>query len=186
MTTPLPEHPAEATLHADNTKWTLHLHRDLPQDPAAVWDAITKADKVAQWTPFRPDHDLVATGEVWLTPTDGGEEDAQGTVTEANAPATLTYLWGVDQLRFELQPSGSGTTLDFAHTFDDRGSAASFAAGWHLCLGALELLLAGKEVPSVVGQDAMQFGWEDLERQYAALFHENDDSVNALEPMEDL
>lgn len=185
MPTTLPKRPVEATLHADNTKWTLHMGRDFPQEPAAVWNAITKADQVAKWTPFRPDHDLLATGDVRLTPTDG-EEDAEGTVIEVQAPAALTLLWGVDRLRFDLRPTESGTALDFAHTFDDHNSAARYAAGWHLCLGALELLLAGKDVPSVVGQDAMQFGWEDLHRQYAALLEENDDADNALEPMEDL
>jgi len=183
MPTELPQHPVEATLHPGNLNWTLHLHRDLPEDQDTVWDAITRADLVAKWMPFRPSGDLIATGDVWLTPTDGGETDAQGHVLEVQAPSSLRYLWVADELRFEVTPKNDGTALDFAHTFDDRHSAAKFAAGWHLCLAALELLLAGKDVPSVVGQNALAYGWEDLERAYSTLFEDNDSTP---EPMGDL
>lgn len=183
MTTQLPAHPAEATLHADNTRWTLHLNRDFPQDQAVVWEAITKADSLAKWTPFRPNHDLSATGDVWLTPTDGGEEDIQGEVLEAKMPSSLVLLWGTDPLRFTLTATKTGTALTFAHSFDDRNAAASIAAGWHICLGALALLLAGEDVPSVVGKNAMDYGWEALQEAYDARFEEQDDSP---EPMESL
>lgn len=175
MTAKLPPHPAAATLHAGNLNWTLHLNREFPQDQAVVWDAITKADQVAQWTPFRPDHDLVATGDVWLTPMDGGEEDLRGRVLEVQSPSSLRYLWVSDQLRFELSPTDNGTLLTLAQTFEDRNAAPGLAAGWHVCLGALELLLAGREVPSVVGVNAMKYGWEDLMREYKAIFNENAD-----------
>lgn len=184
MTTKLPQHPVEATLHPDNLNWTLHMHRTFPQDQNAVWDAITKADLVGQWMPFRPHGDFVATGDVWLTPTDGGNEDMEGNVLNVNAPASLRYRWGTDELRFELTPGDKGTTLDFAHTFDDRNSAAKIAAGWHICFGALHLLLAGKDVPSVVGQNAMNYGWEELEREYSALFEDNDSTPET--PMDEL
>ena len=172
MADALPNHPVAATLHADSPRWRLHLHREFPQAPARVWEAVTRADLVARWTPFRPAHDLTATGEVWLTPTDGGEEDLQGNVLEVERPTTLVYLWGTDHLRFDLMESGTGTMLSLAHTFDDRNAASSYAAGWHLCLGALELVLAGKDAPSVVGQHAMEHGWPELNKRYAELFRE--------------
>lgn len=180
MTTKLPSHPVAATLYADFPRWVLRLNREFPQDPGTVWDAITKADEVAKWTPFRPDHDLIALGDVWLTPLDGGKEDLPGRVLEVHSPSSLLYLWVSDHLRFDLTPTDEGTGLGFAYTFDDRNSAASLAAGWHLCLAALEVLLDGKDVPSVVGENAKKYGYEDLERQYAELFEENDASP---EPM---
>ncbi|HWV24611.1 MAG TPA: SRPBCC domain-containing protein [Thermomicrobiales bacterium] len=183
MTHELPETPVGATLHPGNLNWTLHMHRSFAQGQGAVWDAITKADLVGQWTPFRPASDLVATGDIWLTPTDGETGDIQGHVLEVNPPSSLRYLWGSDELRFEVSPEDGKTMLDFAHTFEDRNSASKIAAGWHICLAALELLLAGGEVPSVVGQNALKYGWEELEREYDALFTDNDSTP---EPMGEL
>jgi uncharacterized protein YndB with AHSA1/START domain len=175
MATKLPAHPVKATLHADNFNWKLHMNRDFPQDQATVWHAITKADQVARWMPFRPAHDLLATGDVWLTPTDGGEEDAQGHVLEVDSPSSLHYLWGPDHLRFEVTPTESGTLLFFTHTFTDRNAAPSMAAGWHLCFAALEMFLAGQDAPSVVGEKAMDYGWKELEQQYKDFFNEKGD-----------
>lgn len=183
MTSHLPSRPVEATLYADFPRWKLGFSREFDHDPGTVWNAITRADQVARWMPFQPDRDLVSLGDVWLTPTDGGEEDLEGRVLEVQAPSSLIYLWVSDHLRFDLTPTDSGTSLGFVHTFSDHDSAGSFAAAWHLCLAALELLLDGKDVPSVVGENAMNCGWEDLERQYSALFEDRDDSP---EPMRSL
>lgn len=180
MSSTLPAHPAEATLHADNTRWTLPLNREFPSGQTEVWNAVTRANLLTKWTPFTPNHDLVATGDVWLAPTDGGEADIQGSVLEVQALSSLAFLWGTDLLRFTLTPTQTGTLMTFAHAFDDRNAAASMAAGWHICLGALELLLAGKDVPSVVGMNAMKYGWETLQKEYEALFEDQDD---ALKPM---
>ena len=176
MSTSLPDRPVEATLHADNLNWKLHMSRDFTQDQAAVWDAITKADLLAQWAPYRPAHDLLANGDVWLTPTRGEEEDVQGRILDVHAPTSLHFLWGSDQLRFELTPNDAGTGLTLTHTFTDRNAAPGLAASWHLCLGALEHLLAGKEVPSVVGSKAEDFGREDLEDQYRDYFNHKGDA----------
>lgn len=175
----LPHHPVEATLHPGNLNWTLHMHRHFPQDRETVWDAITKADLVARWMPFRPAADLLVTGDIWLTPTDGGE-DIQGHVLHVNAPSSLRYLRVADELRFEVSPMNGGTALVFAQTFEDRNSAAAFAAGWHLCLAALERLLAGQDIPPRTTWDDAR---ADLEREYAALFTGNDSTP---EPMSDL
>jgi uncharacterized protein YndB with AHSA1/START domain len=172
MTDRLPDRPVAATLHADNARWRLHLHRDLPHPPGAAWNALTRADRLARWTPFRPDHDLIVTGEVGLTPTDGSEETAPGNVLDVAPPEALVFMWGTDHLRFDLLAADGGTTLALAHTFDDRNAASSYAAGWHLCFSALELMLAGKEPPVVVGEQAMAHGWPELNQRYAALFRE--------------
>lgn len=184
MTTRLPDYPVAATLHPGNLNWTLHMHRVFSSDQAAVWNAITNADLVSQWMPFHPSADLVATGDVWLTPVADDEQDVQGHVLEVVPPSSLRYLWVADELRFEVLPEDEGTELQFAHTFEDRNSAARFAAGWHLCLSALTLLLAGKEVPTVVGQKALDHGREELEREYEALFADNDSTPEP--PMDDL
>jgi hypothetical protein len=115
---------------------------------------------------------------VRITQIDGSDEVFDSDVRTVTRPESLTYLWGSDQLRFGLVDSVDKTTLTLAQTFDDRNMAASMAAGWHLCLGALELLLNGEKVPSVVGMNAMEFGWQDLEQRYQDLFHDQTDASN--------
>lgn len=176
MTTSLPEHQAVASLVANPPRWTLRLQRTLAQGRDAVWHAVTDANDVARWAPFRPDRALTSTGPVRLTAVDGSDEVHDGRVLAVTAPESVTYLWGDDQLRFSLFEEGDGTLLTLAHTMDDHNAAASIAAGWHLCLGALELLLEGKDVPSVTGEKAKSFGWDDLEREYRALFDAQTDA----------
>lgn len=185
MTT-LPQHSAAASLVADPPHWTLRIQRHFKQDRIDVWHAITEPDMIARWAPFRPDRALTSTGPVRLTAVDGSDEIHDSRVTDASAPESVTYFWGDDQLRFSLFEENGGTLLTLAHTMDDHNAAASIAAGWHICLGALELLLAGEDVPSVVGENAKQFGWEDLEREYRAIFDEQSDrSVPGDETDED-
>ncbi|HVL22757.1 MAG TPA: SRPBCC domain-containing protein [Thermomicrobiales bacterium] len=183
MTDQLPEHPVEATLHADNTRWTLHMTRELDQAPEVVWAAITHADQVPRWGPFAPEHDLDIPGELGLPVIGDPEstsETSRGIVTEVTPPTALGVLWGTDPLRVELWPADTGTTLHLTHTFDGREAASSYAAGWHLCLAALDGVLDGLDLPSVVGPAAMEHGWPELNQQYAALFAARDGSPERM------
>lgn len=176
MTTSLPQHPATASLVANPPHWTLRLQRTFPQDREAVWHAITDPDSVARWAPFRPSRALTSTGPVTLTPVDdSGDEPIDSEIRAVTAPESVTFLWGEEQLRFSTFEEDDGTLLTLAHTMDDHNIAAGIAAGWHLCLGALELLLEGKEVPSVVGENAKLHGWDELEDAYRALFDDQRD-----------
>jgi uncharacterized protein YndB with AHSA1/START domain len=170
MTSALPQHPASASLVASPPHWTLRLQRTFAQDRDTVWAAITEPDKVARWTPFRPGRNLGSTGPVRIQQVDGSDGTFDSEVRAVSRPESLTYLWGSDQLRFGLAETDGKTVLTLAQTFDNRNMAASMAAGWHLCLAALELLLNGEDVPSVVGKNAMAFGWQDLEEQYNDMF----------------
>lgn len=66
-----------------------------------------------------------------------------GTVTDIDPPRLFAFPWGGEHLRWEVHPDGEGSLLVLEHTFDDRPGAASFAAGWHTCIAALDLALAG-------------------------------------------
>ena len=57
-----------------------------------------------------------------------------------------------------------------SHTFDDRSNAASYAAGWHLCLTALDAVAGGRDMPRLVGDEAKLHGWDDLHEKYSELF----------------
>ena len=90
------------------------------------------------------------------------------TVLRADPPEILEYSWGTDLLRWELVDTGGGTRLTLRHTVAAEGIVPKVAAGWHLCFDVAEHLLAGDPVPTVRGQAAMEYGWQDLHDRYAA------------------
>lgn len=66
-----------------------------------------------------------------------------GRVVERVEGAVFAFTWGDDVLRWEVRADGDGSVLTLTHEFGDRYGAASFAAGWHTCVAALVVLLAG-------------------------------------------
>jgi hypothetical protein len=91
-------------------------------------------------------------------------------ITRADAPNVLEYNWGDGNLRWELQDFGGGTRLTLWHNIDRRYIAMG-AAGWHICLDALDHALSGTPLGRIVGPEAMKFeGWRRLNADYAEQF----------------
>ena len=151
-------------------RWTVILTRDLGHSVNRVWAALTEPGQLRRWAPFTADRDLAAPGEVVLTMLDGPEDAAvelPGAVLAAEPPTLLVYRWGPDVLRWELTPTGDGTTLVLRHTLADEGMSSAVAAGWHLCLDVLDADLNGTPFGPVVGRRAQDYGWADLNQRYA-------------------
>ena len=92
------------------------------------------------------------------------------TVTRADAPKALEYSWGGGDLRWELEPLGSGTRLTLLHNIDRRFISMG-AAGWHICFDILDRLLSGTPIGRIAGADAIKFdGWQRLNVEYAKQF----------------
>ena len=72
-------------------------------------------------------------------------------------------------IRWELEPLGSGTRLTLWHNIDRRFIAWG-AAGWHLCFDVLDRLLSGTPIGRIAGRDATNFGWKQLVSEYATQF----------------
>lgn len=162
---------AGAEIKKDGDKWTLVLVRELRHPRALVWDALTDPAQLCEWAPFDADRNLATAGPAKLstvgTPT---PQISEITVKRAEAPKLLEYDWGGGDLRWELEPLGSGTRLTLWHNIN-RGFIAWGAAGWHICLDVLERLVAGEPIGRIVGPDAAKFeGWQRLSAEYAAQF----------------
>ncbi|WP_067650013.1 SRPBCC family protein [Nocardia harenae] len=163
---PGPIRKAEVTRSGD--RWALIFTRDFPQPPAAVWAALTDPDELRQWSPYTADRPLTATGPVTLIAIDDAEERAlPGEITAADPPALLEFTWDTDVLRWELTETPDGTRLRLTHHLTDPASSDMAAAGWHICLDVVELLLAGTPVGPVTGPDALDHGWTELRARYA-------------------
>ena len=165
--TPGPASGAE--VRKDGETWTLILVRELRHPPAKVWQALTDPTHLSEWAPFDADRNLAAVGPVKLK-TVGTPQVSETAVKRAEAPRLLEYSWGGGDLRWELDPLGSGTRLTLWHNIDRRFIAWG-AAGWQICFDVLERLLAGEPIGRLVGPGVMKFaGWQRLTAEYAKQF----------------
>jgi uncharacterized protein YndB with AHSA1/START domain len=160
-----------AEVRKDEEKWTLVLVRELRHPPARVWEALTDPEHLREWAPFDSDRNLGTVGAAKLStvraPTPRVSEIQ---VKRADAPKVLEYNWGAQDIRWELEPLGStGTRLTLWHNID-RGFISMGAAGWHICFDVLDRLLAGQPIGRIAGTDAMKFGWQRLNAEYAKQF----------------
>jgi uncharacterized protein YndB with AHSA1/START domain len=161
-----------AHIEKDGDTWTLVLVRHLRHPPAKVWKALTSPDDLRAWAPFDADRNLGVVGRARLT-TVGAPTPmiSESQVTRADAPNVLEFTWGGQEIRWELEPQGSGgTRLTLWHNIDRRYIAMG-AAGWHICLDVLDGHIAGHSIGRIVGADAMKFvGWQRLHVEYAKQF----------------
>ena len=167
--TPGPAGGAQA--RKDGEKWTLILVRELRHSPEKVWQALTDPAHLSEWAPFDADRNLAAVGPVKLsTVGTPAPQVSETTVKRAEAPRLLEYSWGGSDLRWELEPLGSGTRLTLWHNIDRRFISMG-AAGWHVCFDVLDRLLSGTPLGRIVGGEAMKFGgWQRLNAEYTQQF----------------
>ncbi len=166
-----PKPSGDCSLDGNGDGWVLVLTRIMEHPCEEVWQALTDADQLSQWGPFATDKNLTEVGAVRLTHINNPREDArQGVVLEVDPPRLLVFQWGPDVLRWELREIGEKTKLILSHRFSDRPMAPSYAAGWHLCLEGLAGTLAGLDMPSMVGSDAIKYGYKELYKEYEKEF----------------
>ena len=158
---------ADVRCHMQDGRPTLVMVRHLRHSPSKVWSALTDPAQLRQWAPFTPDRDLGRLGDATLAMTDGQDTTFPATVRRCEPPTLLEYTWGDGVLRCELEAVAHGTRLTLHHTVDDMTSVAKVAAGWHMCLVVAEHLLDGQPIGPIVGENAINFGWQALHDGYA-------------------
>jgi uncharacterized protein YndB with AHSA1/START domain len=168
--TPGPAHGAQ--IQKDGEKWTLILVRELRHSPEKVWQALTDPAHLHQWAPFDADGSLGTVGTKVNLTTVGAPAPrvTETTVTRADAPNALEYNWGGFDMRWQLEPLGSGTRLTLWTNIGHRFIAMG-AAGWHICFDVLDRLLSEAPIGRMVGPEAIKFGgWQQLNAEYAKQF----------------
>src|SRR5450432_1001525 len=150
----IPGPASGAQVSKDGEKWTLILVRELRHSPEKVWQALIDPAHLREWAPFEADGSLGTVGTAKLTWV-GTLQVSETRVTRADAPKVLEY----NDIRWELEPLGSGTRLTLWHNIDRRFISMG-AAGWHICLEVLDHLLSGTPIDRIVGAEAMKFGWQ--------------------------
>ena len=160
-----------ADVRKNGEQWTLVLVRELHHPPATVWKALTEPAQLREWAPFDADRSLGSVGTAMLTTVGAPQPHVtESRITRADAPKVLEFNWGGQDIRWELEPTASGTRLTLWHNIDRRYIAMG-AAGWHVTLDVMNHLLDGDPVGRIVGPDAMKLeGWQRLHGEYAKQF----------------
>jgi uncharacterized protein YndB with AHSA1/START domain len=161
-----------AHVQKDGEKWTLILTRDLRHSPEKVWQALTDPAHLREWAPFEVDGSLATEGAtVKLAPVAAPVPSvSETTVKRADPPHVLEYNWGTQEMRWQLEPTATGTRLTLWHNIDRRFITWG-AAGWHICFDVLDRHLSGNPIGRIAGPAAMSVGgWPQLTVEYAKLF----------------
>jgi uncharacterized protein YndB with AHSA1/START domain len=160
-----------ARVQKDGDKWTLILVRELRHTPEKVWQALTDPAQLREWAPFDADGSLGTAGAMVKLSTVNvpTPQVSETKVKRADAPKVLEYNWAGNDIRWELEAFGGGTRLTLWHNID-RNFISMGAAGWHICLGAMDRYIGGTPIGRIVGGDAMKYDWARLNVEYAQQF----------------
>jgi uncharacterized protein YndB with AHSA1/START domain len=142
--------------------WRLRFVRQLPHSPQRVWRALTEPDELEAWFPTTIEGERAPGATLRFSFRHGEAEGFQGRMIACEPPRLLEFMWGTDRIRFELEPTETGTQLTLSDTVDQNGKAARDAAGWHVCLDQLLALLGD--------QASQTTPWRDMHQLYQEAF----------------
>lgn len=121
----------------------VRFERTYRHPPERVWAAITDPAELAHWFPSAMRMEAQVGGRIEFSD-DPNMPDSRGTVLVLDPPRRLSYTWGRDEMRFELEPAtAGGCTLTMINVLEARNAAARNAAGWSVCLAGLDKLVEG-------------------------------------------
>lgn len=138
------------------------FERRLKHPVEKVWSYLTENDKLAKWFAELSVDDLREGGVIKFDMQDGTFEELR--IIELKPYSVLEYMWGEDQIRFELYPEAEGCRLvliERIHKLTDH--TPKDLAGWHVCLDAIIALLDGGEIESREDE------WKGWYEKYSAL-----------------
>ena len=150
----LPESSYDGTLERTAEGGVIRFERHLPYPIRDVWDAITDAERLADWwLPFDADVtvDLREGGELVFASKEGEPMTMVFTILRVEAPMLLEHTHADEDsyMRWELQPEGPGCVLRLSYFVTDVPGAIDncYVVGLHASLARLEPCLAGRPVP---------------------------------------
>ncbi|CAM4179754.1 SRPBCC domain-containing protein [Helcobacillus massiliensis] len=142
---------------------TLRYRPSTPTSQDVLWQFITQPERLAQWSPIVPERPLTEVGSYTAHEHEGDAGFTCDVIRVAPAQE-LVHRWGEDRLTWAVSPEGH--TLSCTMELMQPEYASMYAAGWQVCFGVLDALLAGQEQERIVGDDAMKHGWRDLQKKY--------------------
>ncbi|MET9731107.1 SRPBCC family protein [Streptomyces sp. NPDC006458] len=139
--------PADLTgsfLALDDGRPAVVLGRVYARPAERVWSLVTDPGELARWFPSRAEFELRPGGTARFSG-DPNQPDSTGLVLAVDAPRRLAFEWGGDEIRLALAAQDDGRTrLTLTDVLADPESAARNAAGWEVCLTALDAVARGE------------------------------------------
>ncbi|KAB1140375.1 SRPBCC family protein [Streptomyces luteolifulvus] len=109
-----------------------------------VWRFVTDPGELVHWFPSRADVDLRPGGSIRFSG-DPDMPESTGRVLAVDAPRHLSFAWGGDELHFDLEAvDEQRTRFTLTNVLEAENTAARTAAGWEVCLAALDALARGE------------------------------------------
>ncbi|MFF4534923.1 SRPBCC family protein [Streptomyces aureus] len=109
-----------------------------------VWRFVTDPGELARWFPSRAEIDLRPGGTITFSG-DPNMPESTGRVLAVDPPRHLSFAWDGDELRFDLEALGPGRTrFTLTDVLAAADTAARNAAGWEVCLTALDAAVRGQ------------------------------------------
>lgn len=144
----------DGSLERTDDGGVIRFERRLPYPVAAVWDAITNPERLADWwIPFDADVtvDLREGGEMVFTSRTGEPPPMTVTILRIDAPVLFehTHFAPGSTLRWELVAVETGCVLHLTQHVADISQAIDgcWIAGLHTSFSRLEPTLAGSPAP---------------------------------------
>ncbi|MHC1562595.1 SRPBCC domain-containing protein [Actinomycetospora sp. C-140] len=144
----------------------LRFVREYAHAADRVFALLTDPSELVHWFPAQ------VTATSWdvgaaLAFTFGTDGDGgTGEVLAHDPPRRVAFTWDGEELRFDVETLRDGRTrLTFTHLMQERDGAARNAAGWDLCLDALDAAASGTPTSAPGGRTP---AWETLYEGYVA------------------
>ncbi|MFC9685008.1 SRPBCC family protein [Streptomyces sp. NPDC056948] len=153
-------------LTLDDGRPAVRFSRTYDHPVDRVWQFVTDPDELERWFPSRAEIELRPGGEVRFSG-DPHMADSTGRVIAVDPPRHLSFEWGGDELRFDLEEAeDKRTRLTLTNVLGAEDSAARNGAGWEVCLTALDARARGEQAAGPhAGADAP---WRELYAAYVA------------------
>ncbi|MFJ4781745.1 SRPBCC family protein [Streptomyces sp. NPDC088794] len=111
---------------------------------AHMWQLVTDAGELARWFPSRAEIELRPGGTITFSG-DPNMPESTGRVLAVDAPRHLSFAWGGDELHFDLEElDDKRTRFTLTDVLEAADTAARNAAGWEVCLAALDATARGE------------------------------------------
>ncbi|MGW1750692.1 SRPBCC family protein [Streptomyces sp. NPDC002092] len=109
-----------------------------------VWQFVTDAEELAHWFPSRAEIDPRPGGTINFSG-DPNMPESTGRVLALDEPRRLAFEWGGDELHFDLEALDvERTCFTLTNVLKTADTAARNAAGWEMCLAALDARAEGE------------------------------------------
>ncbi|MET8131664.1 SRPBCC family protein [Streptomyces sp. NPDC005251] len=161
---------AEATartgtyLTLDDGRPAVRFSRTYDHPVDRVWRFVTDPDELAAWFPSRAEMELRPGGTITFSG-DPNMPESTGRVLAVDPPRHLSFEWGGDELRFDLEALDDGRTrFTLTNVLAEPNTAARNGAGWEVCLTALDATARGErsDGPHAGGNT----GWKEIYEAY--------------------